>query len=156
MPEVLLLGVFGFGSLAGLTFRRQSLFGTTLRAPWYWSVVAVLSVTAVELLLSTTAYRIQGNWMGPLRYLAATATLTSKKRSSPMQPNLARQISGTGNQSSILKTRAVAEKRERGNAQNLTEMASNHKDIAITGRFLPTTQAGVEKTRPENFPFPGK
>jgi len=75
MSHTLLLIIFGFGTLLTLTFRRQRLEGTTLIAPWYWSVIAIGSIIAIELLPFILSDRVWASGSTSLRYFAAITTL---------------------------------------------------------------------------------
>jgi hypothetical protein len=68
-PSVLAALLASLLALAGLARRYRSLQGTTLRAPWCWTLAAVLALTVAEL----SATRLSA-WAEQMRYLAAAAT----------------------------------------------------------------------------------
>ena len=68
----------GLACLAGLLIlfvRRRALGGTTLLAPWAWSVVALVAVAGAEIVVGLDA-SLPLNWRMGLRYAAAMATFT--------------------------------------------------------------------------------
>jgi len=58
---------------AALVWRKRTLAGTTLVAPWWWSLAVLVSLTAVEAIAAVTS---TATWVAPLRYLAAMSTFT--------------------------------------------------------------------------------
>jgi hypothetical protein len=56
-----------------LVWRRSSLLGTTMMAPWYWTLLSLLSVAGSETLIGLRAVG-NGLWVEPLRLAAATTT----------------------------------------------------------------------------------
>ena len=75
MPHTLLLTILGCGILLALTFRWQRLKGTTLIAPWYWSLIAIWSIIAIEWLPFILTDRLWASGSASLRYFAAITTL---------------------------------------------------------------------------------
>ena len=71
MLNIILLELFGGCALLALVWRHQQLYGTTLMAAWYWSVLAILSIMIVETLVNLRADWLSPSRIGPLRYLAA-------------------------------------------------------------------------------------
>jgi uncharacterized membrane protein YhaH (DUF805 family) len=67
-PSVLAVLLANVVALTGLARCFRSLEGTTLRAPWYWTLATVLVVTAAELAAEFSTWEVQ------IRYLAAVAT----------------------------------------------------------------------------------
>lgn len=66
----------GLACLVGLLIlfaRRRALGGTTLFAPWVWSVVALVSVAGAEIVVGLDV-SLPLNWRMGLRYAAAMAT----------------------------------------------------------------------------------
>jgi len=74
MLNIMLLELFGGCALLALVWRHQQLYGTTLMAAWYWSVLAILSIMIVETLVNLRADWLSPSRIGPLRYLAAILT----------------------------------------------------------------------------------
>lgn len=61
-------------ALAALAWRRPQLRGTTLVAPWYWSLASLAALAASEVLISLVADGTSA-WVMPLRFAAACGTL---------------------------------------------------------------------------------
>ena len=64
----------GLAGLGTLSWRRPKLSGTTLVAPWAWSLVALVSLTATEILIALAASPAP-EWAAPLRFAAAVSTV---------------------------------------------------------------------------------
>jgi len=72
LPVAWLVVLF-VAALTALVSRRRDLAGTTLLAPWWWALVAVVSVGTVELAIA--ARLVGSNWQEAVRYAAAVSTL---------------------------------------------------------------------------------
>ncbi len=68
------LGLVGLAGLLALAWRRPQLSGTTLAAPWAWSVVSLVTVAVTELLIGLDSRLAANGWSAPLRFIAAIST----------------------------------------------------------------------------------
>ncbi len=75
MSHTLLLTILGCCTLLALTFQWKGLKGTTLIAPWCWSVIAIGSIIAIEWLPFILTERMWAGGSTSLRYCAAITTL---------------------------------------------------------------------------------
>lgn len=75
MGSAMLAGLVCLAGLLVLLARLRALGGTTLLAPWVWSVVALVSVAGAEIVVGLDA-SLPLNWRMGLRYAAAMATFT--------------------------------------------------------------------------------
>jgi hypothetical protein len=66
--------VLGSLGLAALAWRTPSLRGTTLVAPWVWSIMSLLAIVAGELLIGLAGDSPPQSWVAPLRFAAAMST----------------------------------------------------------------------------------
>ena len=71
---LVVLGLIWLIGLLVLVWRRRQLWGTTLLAPWAWSVVSLLTVGTAELLIGLDGSLSPNGWSAPLRFIAATST----------------------------------------------------------------------------------
>ena len=69
-PLVVVVGLAGLGALLG---RKRALRGTTLVAPWHWSLVSLLAIVGCEVLVAGGASPAP-EWVAPLRFVAAMST----------------------------------------------------------------------------------
>lgn len=65
--------VLGSIALAALSWRRPSLTGTTLVAPWTWSLVSIVSIAGSEILIAAFGSPAP-DWAAHLRFAAAMST----------------------------------------------------------------------------------
>jgi hypothetical protein len=72
LAAVPLLGLALLG-LAALFWRQPRLRGTTLVAPWFWSLTSLVSLVGAELAIALWS-EPASTWIGPLRLAAATST----------------------------------------------------------------------------------
>jgi hypothetical protein len=64
----------GSAGLGALGWRWPKLSGTTLVAPWVWSLVALVSLAATEIVIAMAASPAP-EWAAPLRFAAAVSTV---------------------------------------------------------------------------------
>jgi hypothetical protein len=74
-PAAALAGLLCLAGLCIQLLARRKLLGTTLLAPWVWSVVALLAVAGAEIAVGLVD-SLPPNWRMGLRYAAAMATFT--------------------------------------------------------------------------------
>lgn len=73
-PAALLIGGLAVAGLCALFGRKSRLTGTTLVAPWWWSLVALAAVALSEFAIAIAAGTHRAEWVMPLRFAAAMAT----------------------------------------------------------------------------------
>jgi hypothetical protein len=74
-PTAALAGLLCLAGLCLQLLARRKLLGTTLLAPWVWSVVALLAIAGAEIAVGMVD-SLPPNWRMGLRYSAAMATFT--------------------------------------------------------------------------------
>jgi hypothetical protein len=74
-PTAALAGLLCLGGVSIQLLARRKLLGTTLLAPWAWSVVALLAVAGAEIAVGLSD-SLPLNWRMGLRYAVAMATFT--------------------------------------------------------------------------------
>ena len=75
IPSTGLTMLLGAAAIAGLLWRSRRLRGTTLVAPWRWSIVAIAAILVVELLIWLMPSLDHAAGLSPVRYAAYAATL---------------------------------------------------------------------------------
>src|SRR5665213_1187764 len=73
-PAALMMGGLAVAGLCALLGRKRRLTGTTLVAPWWWSLAALAAVALSELVIAIAADTLRAEWGMPLRFAAAMAT----------------------------------------------------------------------------------